>query len=410
MTGLLVLGAALATFFEKKLFGTTYLPVTLIFWPIIAAVLFLDFFGEACGFYAFDATQVTPLLWGLMAVLIGEFIAASLKNSLLRCSPDNHAPGLSERYQIKPTVLRTVVLVMLIVGFIRLAYLVRSSGLSIYLATDGLEASLLRGPIAHLILIGYVLCPMLLKAFFDTRSKLSLLIWFGYVVLMFFTMVKYHAIFLIIASVIYCVITNTVSLRKLLPVLIVLPIAIFMVNYIANFAGRGTVAQDGYLTDHLLNYLLGGVLYSSVMPASMMGSDVTPLNLLISQLMTFPNMIWSGLFGEGLFEITSTPYMLLGPNGQIGNVCNIITLFFYRGYVASGITCLVLQSFVWTLFIYKARNKALSAFVATALFLAFFGDYFMLSPVWEVFILVILVPILLRLLATKIRVNYVVCK
>lgn len=401
----------LASILEYKLFKTIYLPVSLIFWPILIVVLFALFCGEDFGFYPFDSNQVVPFVLGLIAVFIGEILAACIRNSIDRREDSTNlsvesSPNeslMSDDIEINPKSIRIIVLIMLSIGAVRLVYLIFVNGLANYLASDGLDAELLRGPIAHLILIGYALCPMLLKNYFEAKSKKDLAVWLCYVALMFFTMVKYHSIFLVIASFIYCIITKAVRLQKLLPALLFIPVIIFMINYVVNFAARGTIAQNGYLTNHLINYLIGGILYTSVTPASMMGSNLTPLNLLTAQIMTIPNMIYNSICGTSVFSISSIPYIVLGTNGQTGNVCNLITLNFSGGSYISGFFCLFLQSIVWTFCIYKAKIKTLSAYVAAALVLAFFGNYFTLSPIWEIFILSIFFTVIYKKIPTRIK-------
>lgn len=403
---LLISSCICVSLLEKRIFGTIYLPTSIIFWPIIVAAVALSILGPSFGFHQIADASLFPLILGLYGVFFGEIIGASLKNSLARtrtqCSLQasiNSAVGMTE--MLPRRLVLSVVGVCLCFGLVRLLGLLGSVGASHYFASDGLDGILLTGPVAHIVLVGYALCPLLLRDALMSHSKIPWLLWAGYILLMFCTMVKYHPIFLIIASVIYCLITDTPGARRLVPMLAILPIVIFMSVYIVNFMSSNSVIRSEYLVTHLMNYLFGGTLYSSIVGMTFLPTSVTPVVMLVAQFAPLPNLVWNSLTGATLFEIPQIPFLVLGPNGETGNVCNLITVFFLQGNWLVSFICVAFIGFIASVAMYRIQNSLTGAFLAAALLLAFFGDYFTLTPVWEVLLLSSVLPLFLSVLSVR---------
>lgn len=63
--------------------------------------------------------------------------------------------------------------------------------------------------------------------------------------------------------------------------------------------------------------------------------------------------------------------------------------------------CVAFIGFIASVAMYRIQNSLTGAFLAAALLLAFFGDYFTLTPVWEVLLLSSVLPLFLSVLSVR---------
>lgn len=389
---LLVLAVCLVSYAMYKYSGTLLLPTTLIFFPITAAVVLLSCLGGFLGFYSMSAHGFLIILFGLLALTCGQYAVLRVFTN------ESHEKTISgwQPLEMDEKVLTGIIITCLVVGVSRLAFLLVDTGVSKYFDTDGLNGALLSGLCSRFILVGYALCPLILRKFFLQKNKFCLMIWLAYVVLMFMTMVKYHSILLILASLSYCCFTGALQLKKTLPILIGVPIGLFYLSYIVIFSARGEIEKVEYLNQHLMNYLGCGVLYSSLASGTMFASGFSPFMILLSQFTPIPNMISRYFTGANLLQMTPMPFVALGTNGERGNVCNLVSMFFLSGDWIGGFFALLIMGAILSLIIVSPKNSLLACFVASCLILAFFGDYFALSPVWEVFLYSTIIPLVIN--------------
>lgn len=398
----LVVLAALVTFIIWKLFGSIFVPTTYIFFPITGAVLLLCLVGPSLDFYSLEMTELWSVIIGLIAITCGEVLVLLIMARKER----RHSTilGISTHKIIKQwrslnldiRLVQVIVAICLSLGFIRLIFLMASVGIARFFDTDGLDGALLTGPCARVILIGYALCPLLLKDFFEVRSWKSIILWILYIILIFMTMVKYHPIVLILASLIYSCLTGAVKVKKALPLLVVIPVMLFYLSYVIIFASRGDTARTGYLERHLVNYLSSGVLYSSLVANISFGQYLSPFYLLLSQFMPIPNMVSRAFTGANFFEMPATPFVSLGANGERGNVCNLVSMFFLNKEWIAGFVALLIIGMICAFLTVNPKNSLLACYVVACLILSFFGDYFALSPIWETFIYTLIIPIFIK--------------
>lgn len=382
--------SSLASYIDKKKYGTFFAPTSVLAWPLTVSTLLLVIFGRTLGFYDINPAEVFVLSLGIGAFSAGSVLATYVKDKIIehRSSRGQHTRLKDSHVEIewKDIVLpaKWITSATLLIGAVRLLVLIFRNGIREYVATDGYNAALMYGLPAHLILVGYTLAPLLLADAILNKKFLSGILWFGYVILMFSSFVKYHVVLLVLVSFFFVMIIEKKTAKILLPLLIVLPIVLFLLSYVFIFSSKDLTFKDNYLAKHLLNYLCCGILYTSVSVNVSLISHIDPLSVFITQFAAIPNKIFE-LVHLPQWPMASPPYVYLSKTER-GNVINIITMFFVtKNYLVAFLLTLCF-SLLLSFFVYRTSNKLTSSVILGLLVLSFFGDFFALFLVWEVLV------------------------
>lgn len=380
--------SSLASYIDKKRYGTYFAPSSVLAWPLTASALLIVFFGRPLGFYDIDPLEILILALGIAAFSAGSILATLLKSKALEwMSKRGRHVHLKNKHIVNEwrnllLPAKWITSLALLAGVIRLLVLIFRDGIAAYVSTDGYDAALMYGFPAHVILIGYALAPLLFADAMLNKNIYSGIIWVGYLVLLFSSFVKYHVVLFVLVSFIFVMTIEKKTIKILFPLLIILPIVIFVLSYVFIFASKGLSFEDNYLVKHLLNYLCCGILYTSVNMQTLAIPYMAPINVFIAQFVAIPNKIFD-LLSLPQWPVASPPYVYLSQTER-GNVINIITMFFYTKNYLTGLFFIVLFSLVLSLFVYKTENKLTSSVILALLLLSFFGDFFVLLLVWEV--------------------------
>lgn len=380
--------SSLASYIDKKRYGTYFAPSSVLAWPLTASTLLIVFFGRPLGFYDIDPLEILILALGIAAFSAGSILATYLKSKALEWkSKRSRHVDLKEKHIVNEwrnflLPAKWITSTALLVGVIRLLVLIFRDGIGAYVSTDGYDAALMYGFPAHVILIGYALTPLLFADAMLNKNIYSGIIWIGYLVLLFSSFVKYHVVLFVLVSFIFVMTIEKKTIKILLPLLIILPIVIFILSYVFIFASKGLSFEDNYLAKHLLNYLCCGILYTSVDMQSLFIPYMNPINIFIAQFVAIPNKLFD-LLNLPKWPIASPPYVYLSLTER-GNVINIITMFLYTKNYIIALILIILFALILSLFVYQATNKLVSSVILALLLLSFFGDFFVLLLVWEV--------------------------
>lgn len=376
---ILILLCLLATWYEKKTYKTMMAPTTIMVWPFVIVIFLALFMGPLFGFKRINENEIWIIILGIFSFFVGEI----LWNIVLRKKTRNfkiNRVQYSDRFlRIANNYLEYVVIILAL----RYVIIFRSIGFSTYFATDGGNEIMTKGIYIHLMLSLFPLIPVLFdKGMFDKNKKTLLFVGI-FIVEVFLTYTKYHVIMLLIATMFYIITFRPKALPFVCTALVVIPIMAFSLNYFLNFRANGNILSSKYLAGHLMNYLIGGVSYSSVSNSWLHNLDFW--NLVGSFVMPFPNLFIRMILGFSVCPPIEIPFITLSSFGERGNVVNFITLVLGGSKIGGVIFFLILGMIASGIIGRKKENSMLKVYFLAVIFLSFFSAYLGLIVPWEVF-------------------------
>ena len=387
---ILIFVCIFTTGIEYKLTKRWFTPSALLGWPFLVVILMTNLIGEKYEFYSISLNTIDQIIIGIILFSLGSIFAniikGSNKNKFYKLSKYNG--DLDGR--INSIVNYTYVVV--VITLIRLIIYMNKYGVNNFIATDGAEGILMSGIFSHLLLSVYPLTAII-TSYAIRKKKYSYLIpVISIIGLVYFTFVKYHLIVLVLIIIIYLNIENPKMFYKTIPVLIIAPIIIFIINYLSKFNASGVQVKEGYIFNHLINYLSGGLIYNSVNP-NFVYNNYGISEIVIMIFMVIPNLFTNFLFGFKYYAYEPLPFVSMGLNGEVGNVLNTISfLFTSREFIA---TCfiIIVWGFILGLLYTKVKiNYSLLATVYSFTLLSFYATFYVLTPPWEMIIFSIIMP------------------
>lgn len=384
----LILISFLATWYEKRTYKTMMAPATLMAWPYSIVIFIALFFGPLLGFKRINDNEIWVIVLGIFSVLIGEI----LWNVLLKKKPRSFKMNRVQYSEKFVRMARRYLEVVVIILAFRYLMVFRQVGFSTYFATDGGQGIMTGGIYIHLMLSLFPIVPVLFdKGIFEKDFKVIFFICL-FIAEVFLTYTKYHVIMLLIATMFYLITFRPKALPLVAAALVATPILAFSLNYFLNFRANGNVLSSTYLTGHLMNYLIGGVSYSSV--SYSWSNSIDFFALVGSFIMPFPNLFINLLFGFSVLPPIEIPFITLSSLGEKGNVINFITLVFGGSKIGGVVFFLILGMIASNIIGKKNGNSMLKVYFLTILFLSFFSAYLELIVPWEVFIWCIIIHFL----------------
>lgn len=387
------------TYFEKKVYKTFMAPTTILVWPYIFVIFIILTVGPTYGYYTISPSNILLIGLGTSCFFAGSIVSRMLRE---RVKFKFKAADIQKRHSKRKELISDITIkngaryVIFIEIVIALRYIgvFFQHGLSRYIASSGYNGIMTSGACAHLMFSMFPFIPVLFyESIYKKRRDLLTVVAIAYIEV-FLTYTKYHIILLIVASLMYLVIRDKSQIRIIVPLLIAIPMLLFFINYIFNFASQGSTASWTFLWNHFFNYLLGGVAYTSMAPDSISISGLTLFDIIFSQIRTLPNMFTSSLFGYTIGKPLNIPTIPMSGTGETGNVVAVLCLVYStKEYVGASCYLFILGasvSFVTNL----TKQVLLKTFIFSIAFLSFYSSYLQLVAPWEVFVCSVLLPAL----------------
>lgn len=398
---ILIFVCIFTTIVEYKLTKRWFTPSALLGWPFVIVILMINIIGEKYKFYSISVHTIDQIIIGIIFFSIGSIFANIIKkgNKIKFYKLSRFNGDLDSRINIIVNYTYVVATITLI----RLAIYMNKYGVDNFIATDGAEGVLMSGIFSHLLLSVYPLTAII-TSYAIRKKKYSYLVPVILIIgLVYFTFVKYHLIVLVLIIIIYLNIENPKMFYRTIPVLIIAPVIIFIVNYLSKFNASGVQVKEGYIFNHLINYLSGGLIYNSVNP-NFVYNNYGITEIVIMMFMVIPNLFTNLLFGFKYYSYEPLPFVSMGLNGESGNVLNTISfLFTSREFIA---TCFIIMiwGFILGLLYTKVKiNYSLLATVYSFTLLSFYATFYVLTPPWEMIIFSIIMP---RLFIKKVIIKF----
>lgn len=397
---ILVFTCIFTTLVEYKLTKRWFTPSALLGWPFVVVILMTNLIGEKYNFYSISIRTIDQITIGIILFSFGSILVNIIKrsNKIKFYGTPKYRGDLDGRISV---ILNYTYLVA-IITLIRLIIYMNRYGVDNFIATDGAEGILMSGIFSHLLLSVYPLTPII-TSYSIRKKKYSYLIPVILIIgLVYFTFVKYHLIVLVLIIIVYLNIENPKMFYKTVPILIIAPIIIFIVNYLSKFNASGVQVKEGYIFNHLINYLSGGLIYNSVNP-DFVYNNYGISEIVIMMLMVIPNLFTNALFGVKYYAYEPLPFVSMGLNGEQGNVLNTISfLFTSREFIATCFIIIVWGGIIGSIYSKAKINYSLLATVYSFTLLSFYATFYVLVPPWEMIIFSIIMP---RLFVKKIAIK-----
>ena len=373
----LIITAFVISVFEKKIHGTFVSPASVFIWPMVFSILIVSTIGKALNFYQMKENELYIILLGLIFFFLGEILSdltIQQKRRNLRIHKINLTKGFVD-------ISYKYFLFVIIFIFGKYLFVFYKYGIRNYIISDGLSGSMSQGLSIHLALSVYPLVPIFLEKFIREKKKIKTLVVLFFFVEMFFTFTKYHVIFLIVSSFLYIISIYPKYFLPLVLFTLFLAVIAFSINYIVNFRANGTSARLDFLLNHFINYLCGGMIYTSVNDVEM-STDF--FHVVMAMIIPFPNLFLRFFFGVSFFPPINSDMIYLSPYER-GNVINFISYIFHCGNYVYGSIFFVMFSFIInTVILSNNGQTVIRLFLLTILSLSFFGNYFQLVIPWEI--------------------------
>lgn len=384
---ILIFTCLLATAIEYYMTKRLFTPTTMLGWPYICVIILNRIVGENYGFIEINNNTIQQINLGILFFLLGSVIAIVIKN---RYYKSNNSIDRNVVYNMKR--MYVYVMIVAIVTFVRLIIYILRYGMQYFLVSDGVNGILMTGVLCHLLLSTYPLIPILVAYAIKKKSLLYSIPVILILFLTYFTFVKYHIISLILIIIIYINIENKSMFYKTLPVLLVLPVCIFFMNYIMNFHAREIQAETEFLLNHLFNYLSGGLIYNSIDPGFTY-NNYGIIELIIMFFMVIPNLFLNALFNVKFYDFQPLAFLSMGSNNEYGNVLNTISFLFSSKNLIGTFIVIVCWGFLVSSISSKSKGRyPLMSVVYSFTLLSFYATFLVLAPPWEMIIFSLIVP------------------
>lgn len=378
---LLIFMAVVATAFEKKYLKTYMSPATVFSWPYVITIIISRTIGELHGFPSIDDGNIFLICLGLFCFIFGEIFFLTVTHSNNR-SYKIKTVEFSERFL--RSAFKYVLFVVTVAAF-KYIYVFARMGIRKYIVLDGGDSAVASGLTIHLMLSIFPLVPVLFEKAIYQKDKKIFITLLLFMLEVFFTYTKYHIIFLVIATLIYMVVTHPHTITYMLIAAVVLPTALFAINYLINFRARSVGMTSDYLIGHFLNYLLGGINYTSISDG--MKNSTTITEIIMSFFTPLLNLIIRPVFNVTVFPNVKVPLISVSALGERGNVINFISFVFCtENYFAGAVFFFAFGIIVSAIVGSGKSNPMLKVYVSAVLVLGFYSSYLQLIIPWEVFV------------------------
>lgn len=351
-------------------------------------------------FYGIDDNVIRMLLIGIFCVFVGSNVAHYL------FSYSNPTAGLHANIDVTEKInyikwkpmIRYATIVIIVSG-IRLCYFFVTKGLY-YIGSEDFSGIMASGILGHFLLSSTPLIPVMFYYWLvNKKEKKYLFVVLLLIFLFFTTFIKYHVIGIIIATYLMASFEEKKYVKPGAIILGIGAASAFVLNYLVSFFLRGVIGniRSSYYFQHLWGYISGSLIYDNYIFDK--GVRVgTSIFYKIGTFLCAPvNLFLNALFGMRLFPHEKQPHLLIGSNGERGNVVDAIGyLFPSKGSTADILLfCLtmILIGFAFSMLYdfgtYRSRLKnifsiLLAYFMTYFVTLSFFGTFYINSVPYEV--------------------------
>lgn len=352
------------------------------------------------GFYEIGDDVMWMLLGGIFCIFIGSNAAHYLQ-SYRKSATGLHA-SLKKQNKIeylKWGPMLHYAWAVIAVTFFRLVYIISKEGVS-FLGGEDFSGMLTSGLLGHFLLTSTPLIPVMFYYWLVNKKEKQYLLTALLLVLLFFmTFVKYHVIGIIIATYLLVSFEDHRYLKPGAILLGILATGAFIFNYIVSFFLRGVIGNvsTSFYFQHLWGYISGSLIYDNYIFEKGIRVGTSIFYKLGTFLCSPINLFLNILAGIRLFPHTKQKHLLIGANGERGNIVDAIGyLFPSKGRAMDIFTfCLVMViigyvfSVIYNFGSHKSGRKKvfpvlLIYFLTYFVSLSFFGTFYINSVPYEI--------------------------
>lgn len=398
---LLILTTVLIIVYDFLKYRITITPFTVLASPITVIISTINFFGVQFGFYQAQPEGVLFILLCLVCFRIGGGLLPDIKFNIK---------------QYDEIEYRKIFYFILIISIIGMSFKLITSYMKFHsLADEAFISDYGSGIFGHLQLLGYIGFIYVFNDFMKKKSFGKLALIFSMFVLVAIEQTKYKLFLLLISAVIFYLIFNKISLKKILIYSFLFTVSAFLLFlgiYTITFLSLGNFQTYdlsniyGFIVYHFFCYIFSSLIEFT--------TEFSKFNWLyyeenFTQLFSVPINIFKAMIGQKDYvEIISWNWISISPEFQ-GNAGSIFTPL-YRGLTPVGVVIFftILGQFAYQLFTNALACKSIitnmiNAFFLAILALGFFCYYFNNLTIYEIPAYILFVPKFLKILVTKFK-------
>ena len=364
--------------------------------PYLVIILLNNLIMYRLGFDKISESVIYMISMGLFFFFLGSLIVDFGKRVSRTGNIREYEQNKNKLHYYKIGSMCKYTAFVEIIVITRLLLIISSHGLS-YLSSTAFEGVLITGVLGHLFLTIYATIPIIFYYWLNDKRKLHyLLLYLIGILLLFLTFVKYHVIGAIVLTFLFVCLEDKTYLRKGSILLILATVLLFVGNYLLGFALHGTVriVNNMYYIRHLWGYIAGSLIYDNEIFTTGVRVGTSIFYKLGSFVFTPINVFLNAFLGYRITPHVGQPFILLGSNGERGNVVDALGYLYpsKEGWVEIAFYYLVILVFgMMFTHIYnqaiKKKNKLstpVCVFMTFFIFFSFFGTFYVNLPPWEV--------------------------
>lgn len=366
----------------------------------IIIALLNNFFAVRLGFFAVSNKNLLLLLilylYAIIIVIIRNQIVIHFhKNTMKLCQTKIRKSVLAildDKITYKN--ISFIFLMACIVRGIQILKILKMSGIE----TLGKEIGLSGIP-SHLFLMVYPLGAYLFYYGLKKKKLHAIILYNLGLVISFASFVKYHAIFYLALTFLFCVFEDKKLGEKLFVFFGIGIVSLFVGNYIIGFAVSGvTTYTIGDYVYRMWDYIAGSIINGNhCLNLGKYNTQYTSWDLMATSVFPILNMLAKKI-GIGNFEYKKFPlgFTIVSSKPSTSNVAGLIYNITYTGSYL--LLLLLFTLIIWTTqcAIKKIKennsNKLFYSMFITVNMMTFFANYYGLSTIWELLIWSYIIP------------------
>lgn len=370
--------------------------------PYLFIVALNNYVFSKIGFYKISDDVLVMLLVSFFFFYIGGFPFNKGKHK--KELKENESITRLNQYNIKRMTI--ILYVIAIISITRLFILYRNGAFNAYNIDDS-EGVMGTGPVAHLLNLSYVICPIIFL--YWTYHKKRLYYLFPIILIListFSTFIKYNIIGQFVTLYLMVGLYRPKLLKTGTVILVASVIGIFILNYYTTSSIAGFEFQQGFYLNHFWKYVSGSVINDN----HIFEGDCKAISIwhtLMRYLFALPNMFLSKVDIK-LFPDNGRKniFYSVSEYGEESNVidafgslyCSTENILDFLVYIIVVLLIGFLAALTWNR-LRSNRNKFdifLVIFLTYFVFFSFFGTFYILSNPWEILVYSAIVPNLFR--------------
>ena len=411
--------SAAISFWEYNREGVFLTPFAVIAWPYTVIVLMINIAGTHFGFFPVTLKSIFFIISCLMVFVMGSSLVNHIFHPRQKIRPlqKSGVVNVNDPFDFYRPLFVFLAILAISAGFLHLFLSIQEVGGWANIASREFKKTYGSGILSHVMLMGYVAFPFLMADFIIRKKKIIFLLLFLLFCIILLRQTKYQIIVLTLSAIYFCNLYKLIKINvKKIILSVVIIYGLFNVPYLIAFSVfdiEKIVSSDvhSFLFNHFFTYLFGGPIAFG----QTLNNPMFPLYSL-KEIFSVPANIITFLEGNTTYvNIIIRHWVSISNIKKYVHHTNVFSLFgmlyMYIGTYGTFVYLFILGVFAQGLFLWTTRSQVfigiqfVFSMIMGFLTLSFFGLYFNMLIIYELIILMVIIPLTYRILKNMILVG-----